>query len=96
MLIAFTSRNVFFTSFLKVALDTNEILAQGMYFFTPWLKGAVVRGGRTRSHAHNFMAVAVNANIWTTFWHCSLVSKANIPQFLVQSYRTPSCAFIVS
>ena len=57
---------------------------------------AFLQGGRTRSRAHDLRAVAVNTNIWTTFWHCSLVSKVNIPQFLVQSYRTPSRAFIVS
>ena len=27
------------------------------------------------------------------FRHCSFVSRAIIPQFLVQTYRTPSCAF---
>ena len=42
MLIAFTSKKCVFTSFLKVALDTNEILGSRNVFFTPWLKVAVV------------------------------------------------------
>ena len=39
-------------------------------------------------------AVALNANVWTSFQHDSLVSRANIPQFLIGIYRTYSYAFI--
>ena len=39
-------------------------------------------------------AVALNANVWTSSQHDSLVSRTNIPQFLIGIYRTQSCALI--
>ena len=39
-------------------------------------------------------AVALNANVWTSSQYDSLVSRTNIPQFLIWIYRTHSCAFI--
>ena len=45
--------------------------------------------GWTRSRAHNLRAVAVNALFGI------VLSKVNISQFFVQSYRTPSRAFSI-
>ena len=59
------------------------------YCLLVWLLGS---WSWTKSHSH-FTAESGGGCQWTTFGHCSFVSRAIIPQFLVQTYRTPSCAF---
>ena len=49
--------------------------------------------GAGQDHVRNW-AVALNANVWTSPQHDSLVPRTNIPQFLIWIYRTYSCAFI--
>ena len=57
----------------------------------------VLETGVGQDHVHIILlqnwAVALDANVWTS-QHDSLVSRTNIPPFLIGIYRNHSCEFI--